>query len=93
MIEVVKCTNTEFPNRPDIICSAIIGRTAAWYKNELKRNDIVFIEKNTTDDEEWLNKNYINHFPSILFFKDGKLKIAIPRIMAQAQIMEVIESL
>ena len=93
MIEVIKCINTQFPNRPDKICSAIVGRTATWYKEKLNRDDIVFIEKNTIEHSEWLNKNKIDKFPALLFYKDGELKYSRAHIMAQAQIMEVIENL
>ena len=93
MIKVIKCINTQFPKRVDNICSSIIGRTAAWYKNKLNRDDIVFIEKNTTDDYDWLRLNEVNSFPTILFFKDGELKYSRAHIMAQKQIMEVIEKI
>jgi hypothetical protein len=93
MIEVIKCINTQFPNRPDKICSSIVARTAVWYKEKLNRDDVVFIEKNTIEHSEWLNENKINKFPSLLFYKDGELKYSRAHIMAQAQIMEVIENL
>ena len=93
MIEVIKCINTQFPNRPDKICSAIVGRTAAWYKEKLNRDDVVFTEKNTIEHSEWLDENKINKFPALLFYKDGELKYSRAHIMAQAQIMEVIENL
>jgi len=93
MIEVIKCINNNFtPQRPDIICSSIIGRTAAWYSKQ-GRTDVVFIEKGTFKDREWLDKNKINAFPTLLFYKDGELKYSRAHIMAQAQIMEVIENL
>ena len=93
MIEVIKCINTQFPSRSDRICSSIVGRTAAWYKEKLNRDDIIFTEKNTVDDTKWLWKNEINSFPTLLFYKDGELKFNRSHIMAQAQIMEVIENL
>jgi hypothetical protein len=40
-----------------------------------------------------LEKNKISSFPTLLFFKDGELKYKRNKIMAQAQIMEVIENL
>jgi hypothetical protein len=93
MIKIIKCINSNFPNsRPDKICSSIIGRTAAWYQKE-GRTDIVFIEKNTFKDKEWLKENNINSYPTLLFYKDGELKYKRHHIMAQAQIMEVIENL
>ena len=93
MIEVIKCINTQFPNRTDKICSSIVGRTAAWYKEKLNREDIIFIEKNNIEHKEWLSDNKINKFPSLLFYKDGELKYSRAHIMAQVQIMEVIENL
>jgi hypothetical protein len=93
MIEVIKCINTQFPNRPDKICSSIVARTAAWYKEKLNRDDVIFTEKNTTNDAKWLRQNSINKFPALLFYKDGELKYSRAHIMAQAQIMEVIENL
>ena len=93
MIEVIKCINTQFPNRPDKICSSIVARTAAWYKEKLNRDDVVFIEKNTIEHSEWLKENKIDKFPALLFYKDGELKYSRAHIMAQAQIMEVIENL
>jgi len=93
MIEVIKCINTQFPNRLNRICSSIVGRTAKWYNEELNRNDVVFIEKNNTQDYDWLRINKVSTFPTLLFFKDGELKYSRPHIMAQAQIMEVIENL
>lgn len=93
MITVIKCINTNFPSRPGLICSAIISRTASWYKNKLKRNDVEFIEKNTMYNMDWLEENKIDKFPSLLFYKDGELKYSRAHIMAQAQIMEVIENL
>jgi len=94
MVTVIKCINTNFAAtaRPSIICSSIIGRTAAWYHKE-GRTDVEFIEKNNREHHLWLEKNNIFAFPSLLFYKDGKLKYSIARIMAQIQIMEVIESL
>ena len=93
MIEVIKCINNNFRDqRADNICSAIIGRTAAWYYKE-GRTDVVFIEKGTFKDKEWLTKNNITSFPTLLFYKDGELKYKRHHIMAQAQIMEVIENL
>lgn len=93
MIEVIKCINNNFPNqRTDRICSSIVGRTAAWY-NKLGRTDVVFIEKGTFKDKKWLAKNKITSFPTLLFYKDGELKYERNKIMAQAQIMEVIENL
>lgn len=93
MITIIKCINTEFPNRPDNICSSIVGRTAAWYKDKLKRTDVEFIEKNTMYHAKWLEENKIDKFPALLFYKDGELKYSRAHIMAQAQIMEVIENL
>jgi hypothetical protein len=93
MIEVIKCINTQFPNRPDKICSSIVARTATWYKEKLNRDDVVFTEKNTIEHSGWLVKNKINTFPTLLFYKDGELKYSRAHIMAQAQIMEVIENL
>lgn len=93
MIEVIKCINNNFSNRrQDNICSAIVGRTAAWY-NKQGRTDVVFIEKGTFKDREWLTKHKINSFPTLLFYKDGELKYKRHHIMAQAQIMEVIKNL
>jgi len=93
MITVIKCINNQFPNRTDNICSSIVGRTAAWYRDKLKRNDVEFIEKNTIEHYDWLEENKIDKFPSLLFYKDGELKYSRAHIMAQAQIMEVIENL
>ena len=93
MITIIKCIDSQFPNRPDIICSSIVGRTSSWYKDKLKREDVKFIEKNTIEHWEWLNENKINNFPTLLFYKDDILKITKLGIMAQAQIMEVIENL
>ena len=93
MITVVKCINTNFPSRPGLICSAIVSRTAAWYRNKLKRDDVEFIEKNTMYNMDWLEKNKIDKYPSLLFYKDGEPKYSKAGIMAQAQIMEVIENL
>jgi hypothetical protein len=93
MIIVIKCINNQFPNRPDNICSSIVGRTSSWYRDKLKRTDIEFIEKNTIEHYDWLNENKIDKFPSLLFYKDGELKYSRAHIMAQAQIMEVIENL
>jgi len=93
MIEVIKCINNNFPNqRADRICSSIVGRTAAWY-SEKGRTDVVFIEKGSFKDKEWLKKNKVSSFPTLLFYKDGELKYRRNKIMAQAQIMEVIENL
>jgi len=93
MIKIIKCVNTQFPNRTDIICSSIVARTSAWYRDKLKRDDVEFIEKNTIEHSEWLKENKIDKFPALLFFKDGELKYSRAHIMAQAQIMEVIENL
>ena len=93
MIKIIKCINTQFPNRTDTICSSIVARTSAWYRDKLKRDDVEFIEKNTIEHPEWLKENKIDKFPALLFYKDGELKYSRARIMAQAQIMEVIENL
>ena len=93
MIKVIKCINTQFPNRQDKIMSSIVGRTAAWYKEKLNRDDVIFIEKNTIEHYDWLDENQIDKYPSLLFYKDGELKYSRAHIMAQAQIMEVIENL
>ena len=78
----------------------IVNSLEALITNHLKqvhqgayRDDIVFIEKNTTDDYDWLRLNEVNSFPTILFFKDGELKYSRAHIMAQKQIMEVIEKI
>ena len=93
MITVIKCINSQFPSRSAQICSSIVGRTAAWYRDKLKRTDVEFIEKNTIEHYDWLGENKIDKFPSLLFYKDGELKYSRAHIMAQAQIMEVIENL
>jgi len=93
MITVIKCINSQFPSKPALICSSIVGRTAAWYRDKLKRTDVEFIEKNTIEHHDWLDENKIDKFPSLLFYKDGELKYSRAHIMAQAQIMEVIENL
>ena len=93
MVTVIKCINNQCPNRTDNICSSIVGRKAAWYKNKLNRTDVEFIEKNTIEHYDWLEENKINKFPALLFYKDGELKYSRAHIMAQAQIMEVIENL
>ncbi len=93
MIEVIKVVNSNHPNRTDKICSSIVARTATWYKEKLNRDDVVFIEKNTIEHKEWIKENNIKGFPMLLFYKDGELKYKRHHIMAQAQIMEVIENL
>ena len=93
MIIVIKCIDNQFPGKLGNICSAIIGRTAAWYRDKLNRTDVEFIEKNTIEHSDWLEENKIDRFPALLFYKDGELKYSRGRIMAQAQIMEVIENL
>ena len=88
MIEVIKVINTQFPNRTENIYSSIFGRTSGYYADE---PNITFIEKNTIEHSDWIEKNNITSFPTTLFYKDGELIATRRGILASQHIIEVIE--
>ena len=88
MIEIVKISNTQFPNRTETIYSSIFGRTSSYYAGE---PNITFIEKNTIEHPDWIEENNITSFPTTLFYKDGELIAEKKGIIASQHIIAEIE--
>lgn len=88
MIEIIQVINDQFPNRIQSIHRSVFSRTAGYYSDE---PNIIFSDKTTIKDPEWVEENNINAFPTTLFYKDGELIATRQGILASQHIIEVIE--
>lgn len=87
LIEVIKVVD---PNvRACKIQGAIIGRMATKYGNE----NLIFIEKNTELDLDFLKKYKIRSYPTLMFFLNKKLKKQISGILPTPEILTLIKEI
>ena len=85
LIEVIKIVDNKL--RPCKIYSSIISRMASNNKDE----NLVFIEKNSTLDKDFIKENKITNYPITMVLKNGILKKTFTGILATPLLMQEIE--
>lgn len=84
LIEVIKVVDPDI--RACKIQGAIIGRMAAKWGNE----NLIFIEKNTLEHQEFIKKHKIRQFPTLMFFLNSKLKKKVTKVLPTKEIVKLI---
>tara|TARA_R110000803_G_scaffold210650_1_gene283045 strand:+ start:140 stop:532 length:393 start_codon:yes stop_codon:yes gene_type:complete len=86
-IDVIKVINPKHDIRADRIYSATFGRVAAMYE----KMGVTFIEKNTIDNEDFIEKYKINSFPSTLIFRNDRLVKTVRGILPTIEVVKLIK--
>ena len=87
LIEVIKVVNNDI--RACKIYSAIISRMAT--KNKSK--NLVFIEKNTELDKDFIKEYNILNYPTTMIFKNSILKKSCTGILSSSTLVQIIEEI
>ena len=85
LIEVIKIVDNEL--RPCKIYSSIVSRMASNNEDE----NLVFIEKNSILDKDFIKKNKIANYPITMVLKNGILKKTFTGILATPLLTQEIE--
>lgn len=87
LIEVIKVVNDDI--RACKIYSAIISRMATNNKSK----NLVFIEKNTELDKDFIKENNILNYPTTMIFKNGILKKSCVGILSSSTLIQIIKEI